>query len=91
MHQSFHNHFTDFHDQAQSYYVSEKWVPHCTIANRLEWEQFVRVMDFVYKGFSVQTVVIESLKLIKVNYENGNPVSCNIVAEYNLKRVEISI
>ncbi|MEH7052062.1 2'-5' RNA ligase family protein [Bacillus pseudomycoides] len=91
LHQSFHNHFTDFHDQPQSYYVPEKWVPHCTIANRLEREQFVRVMDFVYKGFRAQTAVVESLKLIKVNYENRNSASCSIVAEYFLKRVEISI
>lgn len=48
-------------------------------------------MDFVYKGFRAQTAVVESLKLIKVNYENRNSASCSIVAEYNLKRVEISI
>ncbi|HEK9100396.1 2'-5' RNA ligase family protein [Bacillus pfraonensis] len=90
LHQSFHNHFADFHDQPQSYYVPEKWVPHCTIANRLDKEQFIRVMEFVYKDFSAQKAVVESLKLIKVNYENGNPVSCNILAEYNLKRTETS-
>ncbi|WP_410982330.1 2'-5' RNA ligase family protein [Bacillus cereus] len=88
LHQSFHNHFADFHDQPQSYYVPEKWVPHCTIANRLGKEQFIRVMEFVYKDFSAQKAVVESLKLIKVNYENGNLVSCDILAEYNLKRTE---
>ncbi|MEN1935858.1 2'-5' RNA ligase family protein [Paenibacillus sp. 102] len=91
LHQLLHDHFIDFHDHPESYYVPEKWVPHCTIANRLEREQFVRVMEFIYKDFSAQTAVVESLKLIKVNYENGNPPSCHIVAEYNLKRVETSI
>ncbi|PEY34656.1 hypothetical protein CN354_17170 [Bacillus cereus] len=91
VHHSFHNHFKDFQDQPHSYYVPEKWVPHCTIANRLEREQFVRVMEFVYKEFRVQTAVVESLKLIRVNYENGNSVSCSIVAEYNLKREETFI
>ncbi|MCI0764335.1 2'-5' RNA ligase family protein [Bacillus sp. TL12] len=88
LHQSFHNHFTDFHDQPQSYYVPEKWVPHCTIANRLDKEQFIRVMEFVYKDLSAQKAVVKSLKLIKVNDENGNSVSCDILAEYNLKRTE---
>lgn len=88
LHQSFHNHFADFHDQSQSYYVPEKWVPHCTIANRLDKEQFICVMEFVYKDFSAQKAVVESLKLIKVNYENGNSVSCDILEEYNLKRTE---
>ncbi|MBO1579384.1 2'-5' RNA ligase family protein [Bacillus sp. XF8] len=91
LHQSFYNHFKDFHDHPQSYYVPEKWVPHCTIANRLKREESIRVMEFVYKGFSVQTAVVESLKLIKVNDENGNLASCNVVAEYNLKRMELSI
>ncbi|MDZ5607678.1 2'-5' RNA ligase family protein [Bacillus pseudomycoides] len=91
LHQSFHNHFAGFHDHPQSYYVPEKWVPHCTIANRLKREEFIRGMEFVYKGFNIQTAVVESLKLIKVNYENGNLASCNVVAEYNLKRMELSI
>ncbi|PFK31640.1 hypothetical protein COI93_20635 [Bacillus cereus] len=91
LHQSFHNHFKDFHNQPHSYYVPEKWVPHCTIANRLEQEPFVRVIEIVYKNFSVQKATIESLKLIRVNYENDKSPSYNIVAEYNLKRTEASI
>ncbi|MEY8347094.1 2'-5' RNA ligase family protein [Bacillus cereus] len=91
LHQSFHNHFADFHDQPHSYYVPEKWVPHCTIANRLEQEQFVRVMEIVYKNFSAQKATIESLKLIRVKYEESNMISCSVLAEYNLKKVGISI
>lgn len=53
--------------------------------------KFIRVMEFVYKEFSAQKADLESLKLIKVNYENDNPVSCNILAEYNFKRMETSI
>ncbi|MBC6975029.1 2'-5' RNA ligase family protein [Bacillus sp. Xin] len=91
LHQSFHNHFVDFHDQPQSYYVPGKWVPHCTIATRLKREQFVNVMDFIYKDFKVQKAVIESLKLIRINYENSNPISCSVIAEYTLKSMEKSI
>ncbi|EEL50952.1 MULTISPECIES: 2'-5' RNA ligase family protein [Bacillus cereus group] len=91
LHQSFHNHFKDFHDHPHSYYVPEKWVPHCTIANRLEQEQFVRVMETVYKNFSAQKATIESLKLIRVNDENSNMISCSVLAEYNLKKTGRSI
>ncbi|WP_026592202.1 2'-5' RNA ligase family protein [Bacillus sp. UNC437CL72CviS29] len=87
LHQLFHNHFMDFHDYPQSYYVPEKWVPNCTIANRLEREQFVCVMDFVYKNFSTQKAIIEGLKLIKVNYENNNPISYSVLAHCNLKKM----
>lgn len=34
-HHSYHDYFKTFHDNPNSYYVSEKWVPHCTIANQL--------------------------------------------------------
>ncbi|WP_459501123.1 2'-5' RNA ligase family protein [Bacillus sp. C1] len=91
LHQSFHNHFADFHDQPQSYYVPNKWVPHCTIANHLEREAFIRVMEFVYKNFSVQKATVKSLKLIRLKYENSNLISCSVLAEYKLKKTGISI
>ena len=88
LHHSYHDYFKTFHDNLNSYYVPEKWVPHCTIANRLHTNQFLRVMEYIYEKFDVTTASIEKLKLIKVNYENGSAISSSILAEYNLKRME---
>ncbi|MDA1884733.1 2'-5' RNA ligase family protein [Bacillus cereus group sp. BY105LC] len=89
-HHSYHDYFNNFHDNPNSYYVPGKWVPHCTIANRLHTNQFLRVMEYIYEKFDHATASIEKLKLIKVNYENGSAISSRILAEYNLKRMETS-
>ncbi|WP_255298751.1 2'-5' RNA ligase family protein [Bacillus cereus] len=89
-HHSYHDYFKTFHDNPNSYYVPEKWVPHCTITNGLNSNQFLSVMEYIYEKFDVTTASIEKLKLIKVNYENGSAVSSSILAECNLKRMETS-
>ncbi|QWG27907.1 2'-5' RNA ligase family protein [Bacillus mycoides] len=89
-HHSYHDYFKTFHDNPNSYYVPGKWVPHCTIANGLNVNQFLSVMEYIYEKFNVTTASIEKLKLIKVNYENGFAVSSSILAECNLKRMETS-
>ncbi|MDJ1475150.1 2'-5' RNA ligase family protein [Bacillus sp. LS15-K4] len=88
LHYSYHNNFKAFHDNFNSYYVPGKWVPHCTIANRLHANHFLSVMEYIYEKFDYTTASIEKLKLIKVNYENGSAISSSILAEYNLKRME---
>ena len=90
LHHSYHNYFKTFHDNLNSYYVPGKWVPHCTIANELNSNQFISVMEYIYEKFDLTTTSIEKLKLIKVSYENGSAVSSSILAEYNLKRMETS-
>ncbi|EOO73549.1 MULTISPECIES: 2'-5' RNA ligase family protein [Bacillus cereus group] len=90
LHHSYHDYFKVFHDNLQSYYVPGKWVPHCTIANGLNSNQFLSVMEYIYEKFDVTLASIEKLKLIKVNYEDGSAVSSSILAECNLKRMETS-
>ncbi|MBK5346274.1 2'-5' RNA ligase family protein [Bacillus sp. TH44] len=90
IHHSYHDYFKIFHDNPQSYYVPGKWIPHCTIANGLNLNQFLSVMECIYEKFDVTLASIEKLKLIKVNYEDGSAVSSSILAEYNLKRMETS-
>ncbi|MBE5104941.1 2'-5' RNA ligase family protein [Bacillus thuringiensis] len=88
LHHSYHNYFKTFHDNPMSYYVPGKWVPHCTIANGLNANQFVSVMEYIYEKVNVTAASIEKLKLIRVNYRNGPAISSSILAEYNLKRME---
>lgn len=90
LHHSYHDYFKTFHDNPQSYYVPGKWIPHCTIANGLNSNQFLSVMEYIYEKFNVTLASIEKLKLIKVNYEDGFAVSSSILAECNLKRMETS-
>ncbi len=89
-HHSYHDYFKTFHDNPNSYYVPEKWVPHCTIANQLNVNQFLGAIEYLYEKFEITRASIEKLKLIKVNYENGSAISSSILAEYNLKRMETS-
>ncbi|MGE7889116.1 2'-5' RNA ligase family protein [Bacillus cereus] len=88
LHHSYHDYFKNFHDNFNSYYVQGKWVPHCTIANRLHTNQFLSVMEYIYENYDFATASIDKLKLIKVNYENGSAISSSILAEYNFKRME---
>ncbi|MGE7861223.1 2'-5' RNA ligase family protein [Bacillus mobilis] len=87
-HHFYHDYFKTFHDNLNSYYVPGKWVPHCTIANKLHVNQLLIAMEYIYGKFNYATASIEKLKLIKVNYENGSAISSSILAEYNFKRME---
>ncbi|MGG5735934.1 MULTISPECIES: 2'-5' RNA ligase family protein [Bacillus cereus group] len=90
LHHSYHDYFKTFHDNQKSYYVPGRWVPHCTIANQLNVNQFLGAIEYLYEKFEITRASIEKLKLIKVNYENGFAISSSILAEYNLKRMETS-
>ncbi|MBE7148884.1 2'-5' RNA ligase family protein [Bacillus mycoides] len=90
LHHSYHDYFKVFHDNLHSYYVPGKWVPHCTIANGVNSNQFLSVMEYIYEKFDVTLASIEKLKLIKVNYEEGSAVSSSVLTECNLKRMETS-
>ncbi|MGG0185614.1 2'-5' RNA ligase family protein [Bacillus rhizoplanae] len=84
-HTNYHKYFSRFQDNADSYYVPDKWVPHCTVASRLTKIQLGQVFQHVYESFEVMRAVINRIKLIQVVYEDGMCVKCNTLADYRLE------
>ncbi|CAM4181475.1 hypothetical protein BAMA_19980 [Bacillus manliponensis] len=85
VHRSFHEYFGDFLDNEQSYYVPDQWVPHCTIASRLDKNQSLRILEHMYGKFRVEQAALQTIKVIKVTYENNEPAIFETIGEYSLK------
>lgn len=88
VHRSFHEYFEEFLDYEQSYYVPDKWVPHCTIANRLDEHKFLRVIEYMYGEFCVEQASLKAIKVIKIIYEDNHPISFETIGEYELGKEE---
>ena len=83
-HTNYHEYFSCFQDNTDSYYVPDKWVPHCTIASRLTEIQLGQAFQHVCEKFEAMRAAVDCIKLIQVVYEDGMCVKCNILAEYRL-------
>ncbi|PEZ02165.1 hypothetical protein CN326_20595 [Bacillus sp. AFS018417] len=83
-HTNYHKYFSFFQDNTDSYYVPDKWVPHCTVASRLTEIQLGQAFQHVCESFEVMRAVINRIKLIQVVYEGGMCVKCNTLADYRL-------
>lgn len=84
VHRSFHEYLKEFLDYEQSYYVPNKWVPHCTIASRLDKSNFLRVIEHMYDEFRVEQALLKRIKVVKVTYENNQPSTFETIGEYAL-------
>ncbi|CAG9614250.1 hypothetical protein BACCIP111899_03477 [Bacillus rhizoplanae] len=83
-HTNYHKYFSPFQDNADSYYVPDKWVPHCTVASRLTKIQLGQIFQHVCESFEAMRAAVDCIKLIQVVYEDGMCVKCNTLAEYKL-------
>jgi len=77
-HMSHHEHFSEFNDHTDSLYVPGRWVPHCTIANRLSHEKMIEAFSYCVRKNQISGKV-KKVALMKVVYENGKCVQAPIV------------
>jgi len=48
VHRTFHDVFADLREDQWPYYLPDSWVPHCTLAINIKWEEVHKALDNVY-------------------------------------------
>ncbi|MFF2878064.1 2'-5' RNA ligase family protein [Gottfriedia sp. NPDC057991] len=73
-HENFHIQFKHFNDNPESVYLPEKWVPHCTLANRLSLDKLVEAYNYcLYRN---DTIVgkLQKIAIIEMVSNNNAPI-----------------
>ncbi|MFK0522960.1 2'-5' RNA ligase family protein [Paenibacillus illinoisensis] len=70
-HANHHQFFGKYRMNAESQYLPNSWVPHCTIANRLNDENLKEAMVYCTKRIERLRTNIVEISVIKAIYENG--------------------
>ncbi|MBM7587150.1 2'-5' RNA ligase [Bacillus pakistanensis] len=74
-----HEHFNEFNGKANSLYLPGKWIPHCTLANRLSPEKLSEAFHFCLKRSDVIYGKIIEVALIELVDENNKCINAPII------------
>lgn len=70
-HANHHSFFEKYRMNAESQYLPNNWIPHCTIANRLNDENFKEALSYCTKKIEIISANIVEVSVIKAIYENN--------------------
>lgn len=73
-HSNHHKIFEQFNDDPNSLYLPNRWIPHCTIANRLSPEKLSKAFDYCSKRNATIAGQIKEVALIDVSNKNKAPI-----------------
>ncbi|WP_164669508.1 2'-5' RNA ligase family protein [Virgibacillus doumboii] len=76
-HYSYHKYFEKFNDDTNSLYLPDKWIPHCTIANRLPPEKLTEAFQYCLTRCGTIDGKIKEVALIDVTDKNKAPIICS--------------
>lgn len=74
LHYDHHQYFSLFHNQEESLYRPGKWVPHCTVANRLSKEKLKEAYNYCLNIGVMLEGQINRIGLIRVDNSKHAPV-----------------
>lgn len=84
-HNGHHEYFKAYNDDPNSFYLPSKWIPHCTIANRLSHEKLIEAFDFCSRKIGMIKATISEIALIKVIYEGNKCIAAPTIFSKKLK------
>ncbi|WP_066501297.1 2'-5' RNA ligase family protein [Abyssisolibacter fermentans] len=78
-HNRYHEYFEQYNDEPSSFYLPDKWIPHCTIANRLSQKKLLDAFNYCSQNIGIIKAQISELTLIKIKNEINNSHEVSIV------------
>ncbi|GFZ75865.1 hypothetical protein GCM10008018_21420 [Paenibacillus marchantiophytorum] len=70
-HDNHHHYFQIYQASAEIQYLPNNWIPHCTIANRLNEAKLKEAIVYCTKRIEPLTTAIVEISVIKAIYENN--------------------
>lgn len=90
-HKIHHEYFEVFNDNENSFYLPSRWIPHCTIASRLNEENMVSAFEFCSKELSTIKGKLSEIALIEVQYNDaGIAVGSSTIFLKELRHIQIN-
>lgn len=84
-HKNHHNFFMEFNKDESSFYLPGKWVPHCTIASRLNEDNMVDAFKFCKSYLNKTLSQLSEIALIEIKLnEKGVAIDDTIIFSKNL-------
>ncbi|MFB9326190.1 2'-5' RNA ligase family protein [Paenibacillus aurantiacus] len=74
----------------ESLYLPNRWIPHCTIANRLSQTGLIEAFDYCSKHLANLHSEIVEIAVIKMDYDKNKPVGVSIICSELLSDPENS-
>jgi 2'-5' RNA ligase len=84
-HTNHHNFFEKFNRKANSYYLPNQWIPHCTLANKLPHDQLSEAYAYCLKNFQTIKGKIKEVALIEMVGEYRESFEAPIIYSKTLK------
>ncbi|OXL85892.1 hypothetical protein BCV73_24550 [Paenibacillus sp. SSG-1] len=86
IHGNHHNYFEIYRASAETQYLPNNWIPHCTLANRLNEEKLKEATVYCTKRIEPLTTSIVEISVIKAIYENNKCIKSPLIHTKVLKR-----
>jgi len=68
LHQNFHSKFSNYTHNNDSFYLPNKWIPHCTLKSKVKEEDLNEIMEYCIKNYSFEKATVEKIKLIEFKF-----------------------
>lgn len=86
LHGNFHEQFKSFDRNPNSYYLPQRWVPHCTICGRLNEVTFLQAFEYCQRNIVNFQTRITEVGLVEVYFDDeGNIVKDKLIFSKNLQ------
>lgn len=73
LHFHHHNHFKQYRIFSNAMYYPERWIPHCTIANRLSNQKLLEALQYSTNRLEMIQAEVQEISFIKLqNQDNKN-------------------
>ncbi|WP_088012263.1 2'-5' RNA ligase family protein [Gottfriedia acidiceleris] len=73
-HEDYHIYFKQFNDNPNSMYLPGKWVPHCTLANRLSPDKLVEAYHYCLNRNDILVGNLQRVAIIEMINKNNAPI-----------------
>ncbi|MGD6802802.1 2'-5' RNA ligase family protein [Rossellomorea aquimaris] len=88
LHNSHYEIFREFSEEANSLYMPNQWIPHCTLANKLPEEELAAAFQYCLKRNESINGKITAIALIELAEEQGKQMEAPIIHTVPLVRRE---
>ncbi|WP_088071694.1 2'-5' RNA ligase family protein [Gottfriedia luciferensis] len=73
-HEDYHFHFKQYNDNPDSMYLPNKWIPHCTLANRLTTEKLSEAYTYCLNRQELIVGKLKEVAIIEFVNKNNVPI-----------------
>ncbi|MBS4174704.1 2'-5' RNA ligase family protein [Bacillus sp. FJAT-49736] len=79
LHRNHHDNFNKYKDNPNSLYLPGKWIPHCTLANRLTHEKLMEAFTYCFGKINTIQASITKVALIETIFVDDQCIAAPVV------------